>query len=160
MWGSDVSCSQNSPFCIEPHLGKVMEDNAETPLGKERGVFNESMDWLHFPNDAGHVSPEARTGTCDADSFSRAGDVLAWKPARNNVNNAPPWVAIKGLHVRPNREWQEMSIDLPLCKNLCGESVNLNGTDGPPSKEMSPKNSSTSTREKSQLIHLASGLRV
>lgn len=51
-----------------------------------------------------------------------------------------------------------MSIILPLCKNLCGESVNLNGTDGPPSKEMSSKNSSTSTREKSQLMHLASGL--
>jgi hypothetical protein len=47
----------------------------------------------------------------------------------------------------------EKSIVLSLHKNGRGEGITLNGAHGSPPENFSPEYSSTSTREKSQLIH-------
>jgi hypothetical protein len=55
-------------------------------------------------------------------------------------------------YVRPYWEGFENAVVLPLCKNGCGVGIKFNGADGSPPEELSPEYSSTSAREKSQLI--------
>jgi hypothetical protein len=99
------------------------------------------------------VLPHAASFAIYASSFSCATDVLARKPARNNINNSSPRGSVKGLHVIPYRERFQNLIVLSGGKYACGVGFQLDGAHCSPSKEFSPKYSSTSTREKSQLIH-------
>jgi hypothetical protein len=80
-------------------------------------------------------------------------DVLAGKPARYNVNNSSPRLAVKGAYVIPNRERRENFVILSGAQYACGIWFPFNGTNGSPSEQLSPENASTSACEKSQLIH-------
>ncbi|BAP44735.1 hypothetical protein PSCI_4033 [Pseudomonas sp. StFLB209] len=69
-------------------------------------------------------------------AFACGGDVLARKSARNHVNKASPWAAVKGSDVRPNRERRQGAIVLSLRQNLCGVGITLNGADGAPAQQV------------------------
>jgi len=84
----------------------------------------------------------------------RGTDVLAGKAARYDFSNASPWCSIKGLYVIPNRESREKSVILPGAQYACWVGFPFNGANCSPSKELTPKYSSTSACEKSQLIQL------
>jgi hypothetical protein len=80
---------------------------------------------------------------------------LTWKSTTNDIDNASPWMSIKGLYVIPNRERREKSGILSGGKYASWVFFPLNSADGSPSKQVSPKYASTSACEKSQLIHLS-----
>jgi hypothetical protein len=80
---------------------------------------------------------------------------LAWKPARYDVNNSSPRLSVKGLNIIPNRESREKSVILSGGKYASWVLFPLDSADGSPSKQFSPKYSTTSACEKSQLIHLS-----
>jgi hypothetical protein len=80
---------------------------------------------------------------------------LARKAPRNHINNSSPRLSIKSSHIIPNRESFETSVVLPCDKYITGVFVELDGTDGSPSEQFASEYSSTSAREKSQLIHIA-----
>ena len=80
-------------------------------------------------------------------------DVLAGKSARNDVNTSAPRISVKGSNVIPNREGRKKAVVLSGGKNACCVGIPLNGANGSPSKQLSSEYSSTSAREKSQLIH-------
>jgi hypothetical protein len=77
---------------------------------------------------------------------------LAWEAARNHVNNSSPRFFVKGLNVIPNREGREKAVILSGGKYACGVVLPLNGANCVPSEHVASKYSSTSAREKSQLI--------
>jgi hypothetical protein len=108
---------------------------------------------LYLANDARHVEPEAASLAIESGAFAGGADVLAGKAARNDVNTAMPWPSVKSRNVRPNWERSEDSIVLSLRQNLCGVGITFNCDHGSPSKEFAAEYSSTSAREKSQLIH-------
>jgi hypothetical protein len=78
---------------------------------------------------------------------------LAREAARNDVNKAAPWSAVKGANVIPNREGREKAVILSGDKNACGVGVALNSGDGAPAEQVATEYSATSACEKSQLIH-------
>jgi hypothetical protein len=78
---------------------------------------------------------------------------LAWKAARYDINNASPWVAVKGLYVIPNRESFEKAVILSGAQYACWIGFPFDCADCAPSEELASEYSSTSACEKSQLIH-------
>jgi len=108
---------------------------------------------LYLTNDPGHFLPHSASPSIDPCPFPCAADVLARKPARNNINNASPRFSIKGLHIIPYRERFQNLVVLSLGKYTCWVGFPFNGAHCSPSEKFSPKYSATSAREKSQLIH-------
>ncbi len=98
--------------------------------------------------------PHSAALSVDSCPFSSNGDVLAWEPARNHVNNTSPWLAVKGPHVIPDGKRLQDSVILSGNKYACGVGVPFDGADGAPSEEFASENPATSACEKSQLIHL------
>jgi hypothetical protein len=122
----------------------------------------------NFANNSPHLAPEAGLGAFDAGALASTGDVGTRKPSRNDVNNASPWAAVKGLHIRPNGEREQTSIVLSLRQNGCGEGITFNGADCAPAEEVSAEDAASgageegefshaviSARDSSQLIHCA-----
>jgi hypothetical protein len=145
--------SQHSPSCIKPQRGQVSKHGSESSKSEHWGVLHESESRSNLANDPGHFAPESRPLAVESLAFPGAADVLAREAARNHVNNSRPRSSVKTAHVRPNRERLKASIVLPLCQNLCGVGITLNGADGSPPEQFAAEYSATSAREKSQLIH-------
>jgi hypothetical protein len=103
-------------------------------------------------NDARHFSPHTAALSINSCAFSCGTNVLAWKPSRYNVNNSSPRLSVKGLNVIPNRKRREKAVILSGAQYACWVGFPFNGADCAPAKQFSPKYSSTSACEKSQLI--------
>jgi hypothetical protein len=101
------------------------------------------------------VSPHAGSSSIDSCAFAGHADVLAGKASRYDINTLAPRSSVKGANVIPNREGREKAVILSGGKYACGVGVPLDGADGSPSEKFSPKYSSTSACEKSQLIHFS-----
>jgi hypothetical protein len=153
MRSAGVGCTDDSPSRIKPHLGQVSEYTTKPSRSEHWRVLHERESWSYFANDSGHFHPESGFLTFDPCTLAGRADVLAGKAARNDINTSLPRSSVKGFNVRPNGEWLEKSIVLSLDKNGRGEGIKLNGANGSPSEELPPEYSSTSAREKSQLIH-------
>jgi hypothetical protein len=78
---------------------------------------------------------------------------LTREAARNDINNASPWRPVKGANVIPDGERLKNSVVLSLAQKPNSEWLPFDGADGSPSKQLAAENSSTSAREKCQLIH-------
>jgi hypothetical protein len=144
---SNVGSSQHCPLAVIPERGQITEDNSESPSNESWTVFHEDESGSNFANDARHVSPHSGLLAGDSCALSCNADVLAWKPARYHVNNASPWLSIKGLNVIPNRERRENSVILSGAQNASGIGSPLDSTNGSPSKQVASENASTSARE-------------
>jgi hypothetical protein len=116
-------------------------------MNEHWAVFHEYESWSNFANHPRHVIPHGGVLSIKSGSPSCDADVSTWKAARNDVNNASPWLSIKGLNVIPNRERRENSIILSGDKYASCVRFPFDCTHCSPSKEMSPKYSTTSACE-------------
>lgn len=91
---------------------QAAESLADTSINEHWGVFHEDVSGSYFANNAGKLFPKPAPLSCDSISFSCRANVLAWKPARNNVNNSSPRSSVKGLDIIPNRERWERAVVL------------------------------------------------
>jgi hypothetical protein len=153
MGRSNVGSSHNSPARVIPERGKVGEDSFKSSMNEHWAVLHEDVLGSYFANHPRHVPPHAGALSVKTVALAGDADVLAGKAARNDVNNAAPWSSVKGLHVIPNRERREKPVVLPCDKYACCVGLPLDGAHGSPSKQVPAENSSTSAREKSQLMH-------
>ena len=153
MGRTNVGSGYNAPSTVVPQRGKVAKDCSKSSSNQHWAVFHEDVARSYFPNDTRHVLPHSAALPVDSGSPSGNGDVLTGKPPRYNVNNSSPRFSVKGLNVIPYRERRENAVILSGAQNASCVGVPLDCTDGSPSKEVTPENSSTSAREKSQLIH-------
>jgi hypothetical protein len=72
---------------------------------------------------------------------------LARKASRYDINNASPWLSIKGAYIIPDREGFEAAIILPNDQHIPCVGFSFDGADGSPPKEFTPKYSAASTCE-------------
>jgi hypothetical protein len=121
-------------------------------MNEHWAVFHKYESWSNFADHPRHVIPHGGVLSIESSSPSCDADIGTRKAARNDVNNASPWLSIKGLNVIPNRERRENSIILSGDKYASCVRLPFNGADCSPSKKVSPKYSPTSACEKSQLI--------
>jgi hypothetical protein len=75
---------------------------------------------------------------------------LTGKPARYNVNNSSPRLAVKGAYVIPDRERRENFVILSGAQYACGIGFPFDRTNGSPSEQFSPENASTSSGEEGE----------
>jgi hypothetical protein len=148
----NIGSSQHCPPAVIPERGQVTKHSSESPSNESWTVFHEDESGSNLANNPCHVSPHPRPLSINARSLACDADVLARKAARYDVNNASPRSAVKGLNVIPNREGRENAVILSGGKYACGVGFPLDGANGAPSEQVSAKYSSTSAREKSQLI--------
>ena len=155
--GGNVMRSHNSPPCIKPHFGKVTEDGSKSSAHSKHWTILDEHPFsrTHFIDNSRHVLPHTGSLSVNPCSFSGGADVLAGKASRYDINTASPRSSVKGLNVVPDRERRQRAIVLSVHQDGSCVGVPFHSADGPPSKEMSSENSSTSACEKSQLMHLA-----
>ena len=96
--------SQHPPSDIIPQAGKSFDDGAKSLGTKVRTVFREDKLRLYFFNNSEHFKPKARTRSGKSCTFTRSADVLAGESACDDIDDAPPGLAVKGPNVVPNRE--------------------------------------------------------
>jgi hypothetical protein len=107
---TNVTRSHNAPLSIEPHRGKVGKDDVKPSSHKEGRVLQQGEEGLllvegtYLVDNSRQLLPKSAARTGDSDALSSAGDVLARKPSRYNVNKASPSSSVKGAYVAPNRE--------------------------------------------------------
>jgi hypothetical protein len=145
--GTNVGSSQHRPAAVIPERGQVTDDSPESPSNERWAVFHERESWSNLANDAGHFSPQSTALAVDACALSGDADVLAGKPARNNVNTSAPRSAVKGANVIPNRERREHSVILSGEQNARGVGVVFNGAHCLPSEQQAAEYSATSACE-------------
>jgi hypothetical protein len=139
-----VERAQHAPARIVPQRGQISEYDIKPPPSKHWAVFHEHVTGSYLAKDASELPPEARSGSSETAPRPRGTNVLAGKAARNDVNNAPPRASVEGTNIIPNRERWQVPIILSLAKSSDAKGVQLHGADGPPAKEGSPEDASTS----------------
>src|SRR6185369_5754087 len=112
MQSSDMRSPNNSPSCIKPHLGKVSENGSKPPRSEHWRVFHEDEIGSNLAHDPGHLGPQSRPLTVDPFAFPRAGNILTWEPACDDIDGPAPRSAVKGSHVVPDRESLKASVAL------------------------------------------------
>jgi hypothetical protein len=151
--GSNIGSSQHCPAAVIPERGQVTKDSSESPSKQGWAVFHEHETGSNFAHDPRHVSPHPAALAVNAGPLAGNADVLAREASRNHVNNSAPRVSVKGPNVIPNRAGREKAVILSGGKNARGVWLPLDSADRVPSELVASEYSSTSAREKSQLIH-------
>jgi hypothetical protein len=116
---TNVIRSNNAPFRIEPHRGKVGKDDVKPSSHNEGRVFHNReegfslVDGTYLIDNSRHLRPKstARTGE-NAGALACAGDILAWESSRYHVNKASPSSSVEAANVAPNREGLKEAIVL------------------------------------------------
>jgi hypothetical protein len=155
--GANGGSSQHSPLSIKPQRGQVSKDCSKSSNSEHWAVFHKDPFGSSLANDPRHFSPHPRAFAVESCAFSCCRYVLARKPARNHVNKSAPRLSVKGANVIPNWERRESAFVLSGGEYASGKWVPFNGTNGSPPEQLAAEYSSTSAREKSQLIHFSSG---
>jgi hypothetical protein len=150
--GAEIVRSQHAPLRIEPQRGQVSKYSSKPTRSEHWAVFHEDEAGFHLTNDPGHFGPEPGALAVEPGALAGCADVLARESARHHVNTAPPWAAVKGSDVIPDRERRQDSIVLARNENIGSVLLSLDGADRSPAEQVSAKDASTSAREKSQLI--------
>jgi hypothetical protein len=153
MGSASIRRRDDTPLCIEPHLGQVSENLSKPSRSEHWGVFHVDESRSYLANDPCHFRPQSAPLALETGTSSCGADVLTGKAARNHVNTTAPRSSVKGANVIPNRERREKAVILSGGKYACGVGFPFNSANGAPSEQVASKNSATSACEKSQLIH-------
>jgi hypothetical protein len=145
--GTGMVRTLHSPLRIVPQRGQVPKYCSESSGNKHWGIFHEHEARSYFANDSRKFFPESAALAGNSFSFSCGGNVLARKPARNNVNNSAPRFAVKGANIIPDGKRGQTSVVLSCDQYACGVCVEFNGADGTEPAEDSPEYAATSARE-------------
>jgi hypothetical protein len=107
---SSVGRAETTPLRIEPHLGKVGEDDVEAARDERPDVLDEDVARRHFRDDAREVSPEpAALPVKDSAALASVGDILAGETSRDEIHPATPRSAIEGGDIAPDRRWSQLA---------------------------------------------------
>jgi hypothetical protein len=147
-----MDCSQHSPSRIKPHRGQITEDCGQSSVRECWRVFHEHVSRSNFANDSAHFAPQPTSLSIETLAGSGNADVLARKSTRYHINKSTPGSPIKGSDIIPNWKRLKHSVVLSRQQYVSGVLVSLNGANTAPSREDAAKYSSTSAREKCQLI--------
>jgi hypothetical protein len=147
VWCTDVVRSEHTPSSIEPHLGQVSEYDSKPSTSEHWRVLHEDEARLNVANDASKLSPQSRALSIDASSLASLGDVLTGKASRYDINTSPPWPAVEGPDVVPDREGLEVSIVLALHEDSSAVVVDLDCADTSPAEQLPCEYASSSACE-------------
>jgi hypothetical protein len=133
---TDVPSSQYPDSSHIPHADKFLDDDGQ-PLGtKLRTVFREHKRRPYFFNNSEHFKNKTRTCSGDSSTLTGRADVLAGESPADNIDVPPPGVPVEGPDVIPDREFWQTSVALSVEKSASAVGINLNSTDGAPSKQV------------------------
>jgi hypothetical protein len=93
-----------TPFRIEPELGKITEDKRETSPNKLGDVFQEHETWSHITNDSFDGRPNPAV-VLNSQLFACLTERLAWEPCSDAIHFSTPSLAIKGCEIVPDRSF-------------------------------------------------------
>ena len=140
--------SDSSPFRIEPHLGKVSQDDVKASGNKHWAVLHQDVVGSNLTDDAGHFFPQSTTFVLESLTLSGRRHSLAGKAPRDDVNFSFPGVAVEGPDVIPDGEEGQASVCLSGEEDAPAVGINLNSADGYVSEEQVCEDSSSSSCEK------------
>lgn len=127
--GTNGGCGEQTPFRIEPELGKVTEDVREPVLDDSGDVLQEHPSRSHFADDAGDFRPEP-TVVVNSTSFACSAERLAGEPGSDDIHAATPRVAVEGGKVRPDRSLIQPRLAHPFHEDGRCVAVPLNVSHG------------------------------
>jgi hypothetical protein len=150
--GTNLFRGEYHPLRIVPDGGKVFEDSDEAASSQEGAVFDEDVTRFNFPNDSGIFSPQAASAAGEPGAVASRANVLAWKPARYDVNSSAPRSSVEGTYIVPNGERWKVPVILSLHESSRAKGADFHSSDCPPAQQNTAENSASSACEKCQLI--------
>ena len=100
--GANGGRREQTPFRIEPELGKVGEDVRETVPNKSGDVLQEDESRSHVSDDPGDVGPEPSL-IIDTSTVACCRERLAGKAGSDEIHSSAPRCAVEGLEIVPDR---------------------------------------------------------
>ena len=140
--------SDSSPFRIEPHLGKVSQDDVKSSGNKHWAVLHQDVAGLNLTDDAGHLFPQSTTFVFKSLTFTGRADSLAGKTTEDHVDASSPGVAVEGADVVPDREGGQASVCLAGEQDASAVGINFNSAGGYMSEEQVCEDPSSCSCEK------------
>jgi hypothetical protein len=132
--GANGGCGEQTPFRIEPEVGKILEDEREASgsLGgvEVRDVLQEDEARSHVSDDPGDVGPEP-SGIVNSTAQTGSGPRLAREPCADEIHGPSPRAAVEGLEIVPDRRSIQGLIFHPRHESGRCVGVPFNVTYGP-----------------------------
>lgn len=145
---SNIGRAETTPLRIEPHLGKVGEDEVEAPRDERPDVFDEDVARRHFSDDACEFTPEpAALPVNEPPALASVGDILAGEASRDEIHSSTPQPAVEGGHVAPDRRWSQLRFFHARRQYGSGMSLPLNVTDRLNANSVKSEGETTGTSE-------------
>jgi hypothetical protein len=137
----------NSPFRIEPHLGKVSENSIKPPSNERWRVLHEHELGFHFANDSLELGPQSGSLAVDSGSFTGDGDVLAREAASHAISDPLPRSTVEAPDVIGDRKEGKQTITLSLLQHADRIGFDLDSTAAGMPKKSLGEQSATRSRE-------------
>ena len=115
MRGTNVGRGEQTPFRIEPEVGKIGEDVREPGPNKSGDVLQEHASRSHVTDDPSDGRPEPPV-IVNAPASTGSRERLARESRRDNLNETPPCRSVERGEVVP--DW---SVGKPPLKHSCGQ---------------------------------------
>jgi len=132
----DFGCGEQTPFRIEPELGKVAKDLGEPKRKVPAHVFEEDEARLALADDSSDLGPEvSRVGL--GSSLPGGAERLARVARRDEIHDAAPRSAIEGSEIVEDRSAIQGLFAHPRHEDARREGVALDVTNGPRSSGQS-----------------------
>jgi hypothetical protein len=127
--GTNGGCGEQTPFRIEPELGKVVEDFGESVSNNTWHVLQHDESRSHLTNDAGDVRPEP-TVIVNSTPLSGQAERLTWETGSDEIHSSTPRCAVEGFNVIPDRCLIQPRLRHPFHENGRRVGVPLNVSHG------------------------------
>jgi len=127
--GTNVGCGEQTPFRIEPEVGKVGEDVRQPCPNKSGDVLQEHVSRCHVTDDPSDGRPEPPV-IVNAFALTCSGERLAREAGSDEIHSSTPRCAIKGCEIVPYRRCIQSLLLHPRHENGRCVAVPLNTTNG------------------------------
>lgn len=148
---ADVGRAEHTPLRIEPHAGKVFENDVEPSRSEMRAVFDEDKFRRNLRDDSRELAPEPRLLAGESTAITSARDVLTRESTADDVDEPAPRLAVKSDNVIPDRKPREDAIALSGEQHAAAVGINLDSADGHVSEEQPAQDAATATGKKCEL---------
>ncbi len=101
---ANLGRGEQTPFRIEPEVGKVTEDESQAVSDDSSHVLQEDVLGSHFTDDAGDVRPEP-SFIAHPPLPASCAERLAGESGSDEIHRSTPRCAVEGAEIVPDRRW-------------------------------------------------------
>lgn len=146
------------PLRIVPERGQISENSAKPPTKQRCDVLHDDVAGSKFANKSGVLCPEAAARAINSSTPAGRADVLAWKPAADDIGSNS--ICPEPIGGEPSNVGVAGNVRPSLSKDASGERFDLTERDGSHSGPLEPEAEPADPAEEVEDIHVSPRLDV